>query len=391
MADVDYKKKLIARMIEDQERAARQDDPEFRASEREDRRAISENSARDYRGMAEDSANGALAAALAKSSAQIGTIDGHQADSSAVGEMSDRLDRSRSNDQERIDRSRANYQDMMAKNEGARGKRREIDNRVLEYMAGRQEKTEAAQGAATLRKTERAEDQARQDKRDQATRSDRATAQTNALEDRKLRREEIAGQRDRTHEFRAHDKLDRNAREYSEVLARSGIPSAVGQVEQVYSLLPEKGDVPGYGQVAGMLPDAITSQKGEDLRQAVTTLFNIELKDRSGAAVTDQELNRLKKEFGQGTWKSGDQLRKGVAQYEARLKDVIRNIEGGADPAARNEYQARGGRNFPGFTGRGAPKPEDGEAIAGPEGGEKSLDDMTDEELKVFISGGGTP
>ena len=145
---------------------------------------------------------------------------------------------------------------------------------------------------------------------------------------------------------KAAELRDKKTTAYSEVLQKTNIPSAVATIENVERLIPKTGDIPGYGRVAGMLPDALVSKEGEDIRQAVSSLFNIELKDRSGAAVTDQELNRLRKEFGEGSWKSDDQLRKGIEQYKKRLREVIRNIEAGFDPEAKAEYQSRGGRDF---------------------------------------------
>lgn len=49
-------------------------------------------------------------------------------------------------------------------------------------------------------------------------------------------------------------------------------------------------------------------------RQAFQKLFNITLKDRSGAAVTIPEFNRLKAEFATGVWKTPEQVKAGVAQ-----------------------------------------------------------------------------
>lgn len=184
----------------------------------------------------------------------------------------------------------------------------------------------------------------------------------------------------------SEQKLDTKTRQYAQDLQKTNIPTAVTQLERVYSLLPPKGDAPGYGRAAGMLPDAFVTQDGEDLRQSVQAVFNIELKDRSGAAVSDQELARLKREFGQGTWKTGDQLRKGLAQYEARLKEVMRNIDAGADTEARSRYVKQGGRDFTSWKGRGfspvAAPP--GTASAAP--GTKADADMTDEEIDAEIA-----
>lgn len=151
------------------------------------------------------------------------------------------------------------------------------------------------------------------------------------------------------------ENIDKKVTKYSETLEKTNVPKAVSQLESVYSKLPPKGDVPGYGLVEGRFPDLAAGEKGRDLRQTVMALFNIELKDRSGAAVTDTELQRLKDEFGSGAWKTEDQLRKGIALYQARLKEVIRNIEAGVDPEASSEYIKRGGRDLKSWEGRKEP------------------------------------
>jgi hypothetical protein len=111
--------------------------------------------------------------------------------------------------------------------------------------------------------------------------------------------------------------------------------------------LPDQGkNIPGYGTMAGMLPTWAVSSEGKSLRQKMAKLFNVELKDRSGAAVIDSELERLKGEFGSGRWNDEQQLREGVTNYVRRLKEIANNVVSGSDPEAVEEYQRRGGRNM---------------------------------------------
>lgn len=362
---LDHRARLAKALADEEERQARMDDPEYRKLASADRTEAAQGSNQN-----------AFAAALAKSAAQIGTLGGKTADSSAVDDLAQGLDKS----------SRNYYADL-AGQEQQTDLRRERSMKAKQLLAERQSQLEAAGASAAAA----AEEKGYRRKRDAEALADRQAGRADAMAERRLRREEMGEHRDRTYGLKTDEKLDRDTHQHSEVLARSGIPSAVTQLERVHELLPEKGDAPGYGRVAGALPDFMVSQEGEDLRQGVQTLFNIELKDRSGAAVTDQELARLRKEFGQGTWKSEDQLRTGIAQYEARLKEVIRNINAGADPNAISEYSRRGGRNFGEFKGRGFPKKDEGAeggtAIAAPD--QKALDDMTDAELEAYISSGG--
>lgn len=159
--------------------------------------------------------------------------------------------------------------------------------------------------------------------------------------------------REQERERKASELLEKKVTGYADTLQKTGIPAAISTVENVDRVVPKTGDIPGYGRVVGAMPDILVSAEGENVRQAISSLFNIELKDRSGAAVTDQELQRLRKEFGEGTWKSDEQLRKGIEQYKSRLREVIRNIEAGVNPEAKAEYQARGGRDFSSALGGG--------------------------------------
>ncbi len=64
----------------------------------------------------------------------------------------------------------------------------------------------------------------------------------------------------------------------------------------------------------GALPDMALPDDVVKSRQALQKLFNITLKDRSGAAVTYQELERLKQEFGAGFFKKPEQLLEAIRE-----------------------------------------------------------------------------
>jgi hypothetical protein len=145
-----------------------------------------------------------------------------------------------------------------------------------------------------------------------------------------------------------NDKIDKGATKYSADLQKTNIPAVTAQLEHIHTILDAKEDVPGYGMTAAA-PDFAISKEGQDLRQSVGNLFNIELRNRSGQAVTDSELQRLKGEFGQGGWKTDRQLREGIRLYESRLKEVIKNINAGERPEVIDEYTNRGGNDYRGY------------------------------------------
>ena len=134
---------------------------------------------------------------------------------------------------------------------------------------------------------------------------------------------------------------------YAKGLETTGIPTAITIAENILNQLPERGkDVPGFGPIAGQLPDFSLSPEGKSLRQAANTLFNFELKQRSGQAVTDSELMRLKREYGQGKFADEEQLRTGIRQYLQRLQELARNDAAGFKEDVRKEYINQGGRDI---------------------------------------------
>ncbi len=191
--------------------------------------------------------------------------------------------------------------------------------------------------------------------------------QQKELELRGKQIESTAADRKEREDLKKSEKLDQKTHQYSQDLNKSGLPEAFNQLERVYSKVPPAGDAPGYGVVAGALPNWAVSQEGKDARQEVAALFNVELKNRNGSRITDPELDRLKQEFGQGTWQNADQLRKGLQQYESRLRQLHQNVTGGTSPEVMQNYVANGGRDFSQFGGRpnGVEPQADGTAQAG--------------------------
>jgi hypothetical protein len=86
------------------------------------------------------------------------------------------------------------------------------------------------------------------------------------------------------------------------------------------------------------VPDMIAPKEVTDARQAVSKLFNITLKDRSGAAVTIPELERLKKEFGSGVFKKPEQLREAITKAKEIVENHYRGIAAGFGKSALDDY-----------------------------------------------------
>jgi len=147
----------------------------------------------------------------------------------------------------------------------------------------------------------------------------------------------------------------------------TGAPRLEGILDSVEAIInktygPEgKGDLPGYG-ITSVLPDWAVGQEAQDLRQSAVKLFNIELAERSGAAVTKQELDRLRDEFKQGAWRTDRQFVEGVKQYRNLLEDYKQSVVAGYDPAVVSRYTDQGGVRMRKQIAKVQPKPKVTEA-----------------------------
>jgi len=142
--------------------------------------------------------------------------------------------------------------------------------------------------------------------------------------------------------------LQNKVQSLSKDIIKTGAPKLEGILDTVEAIInktygPEgKGDLPGYG-ITSALPDWAVSQDAQNLRQSAVKMFNIELAERSGAAVTKQELDRLRDEFKQGAWRTDRQFVEGVKQYRNLLEDYKQAVVAGYDPSVVSRYTEQGG------------------------------------------------
>lgn len=102
-------------------------------------------------------------------------------------------------------------------------------------------------------------------------------------------------------------------------------------------------DLPGVS-VKGLGRLDLWQNDAQELESAVGTVFNTELKDRSGAAVTNNEMERLKKEFGSGQYNTEAQMVQALKDYKAAMVLELKNREAGFSPDVRETYENRGGQ-----------------------------------------------
>lgn len=106
---------------------------------------------------------------------------------------------------------------------------------------------------------------------------------------------------------------------------KAGLPTAIKVLDDASKLItPEMAQY--LTGPKSVLPDRMVTPEARDARQALAKLFNITLKDRSGAAVTIQELDRLKDEFGKGLIKTSGQLINAIARAKSALESHYNGI-----------------------------------------------------------------
>lgn len=96
-------------------------------------------------------------------------------------------------------------------------------------------------------------------------------------------------------------------------------------------------DVPGLGHIS------FYSAPARDITAKIDRIFNAELLDRSGKAVTDNEMRRLKSEFNAGKFSTIEDQLSALQAYKNAASAALQNAEAKYKPDVVQEYRHRGG------------------------------------------------
>lgn len=146
-------------------------------------------------------------------------------------------------------------------------------------------------------------------------------------------------------DFANQQQVQQQATKFSTQLEHTGIPQAdqtLSTIEGIMAKYPA-GKLPGYGRVEGLLPSSALSADGQQLRQAVAQLANVNLKQRSGAAVTAQEYTRFKNELGNATFMPEERIRQGIGQMRSLVEAQKKNAQAGVSDDVLSAYEGNGG------------------------------------------------
>ena len=103
------------------------------------------------------------------------------------------------------------------------------------------------------------------------------------------------------------------------------------------------------------------SNSARELQSAASRVFNATLKDRSGGAVTDNELDRLRTEFNEGKYNTESELVDALQRYKRQTIAVLKNREAGFSPEVIDKYTYQGGRTSQTVPGSGGSRVAGGE------------------------------
>lgn len=126
------------------------------------------------------------------------------------------------------------------------------------------------------------------------------------------------------------DNLRKQTRQLSQDLNKANLPeidAVLGNVEKALKKNPALAQY--IATPSSLRPDWTLPEDIRAGKQDFQKLFNITLKNRSGAAVTNQELERLKQEFGAGAFKTPQQVQDAIAKMRGIIEKHYAGVAAG--------------------------------------------------------------
>lgn len=163
-------------------------------------------------------------------------------------------------------------------------------------------------------------------------------------EERQVKREDRAMERDQKNIQKLQKTIDPSQALYSSV---ENIEDMLGFNLDDYNakkntINNKQVDLPGVS-IPGLGRVTAYSDTAKDLRTTFDNLFNVTLKQRSGSAVTDQELNRLKNEYALGKFDTEEGMLGALQRYKNILKKDFKNKTAAFDENILQTYEENQG------------------------------------------------
>jgi hypothetical protein len=146
-------------------------------------------------------------------------------------------------------------------------------------------------------------------------------------------------------ELRKEQKEERDVEKISTRFEKSGVLNLEESLDKIDNILRKfKGkDIPGFGIGGSMRPEFTLGTDAKNLRILISNLKNVELKKRSGAAVTEPEMERFLEEFGEGKFKTEESLLLGLKKLRDAVTKDKKTILSGYPKEAQDIFLGRMG------------------------------------------------
>lgn len=216
------------------------------------------------------------------------------------------------------------------------GKRRALVTEHYRAKAQKDADWKRTRGAQTEDLASAREFQSGEKEKDRKVREDEMRQRS---EDRLLQRQfmmAMLGQK-------TQDKKEKDLDKQIEVLSKrtEGAPALRNDLATLDKYAAEK-DIPGVGPLAGRMPNILTSDEGIEVRQAAKGVLSTLIREKSGTAASDREVERLMEELGMGDGATEAQFRLGLTRLRQQAVDTLKTKEAGARPEAVQEARRRG-------------------------------------------------
>lgn len=127
-------------------------------------------------------------------------------------------------------------------------------------------------------------------------------------------------------DLKSQENVDKQVLKASERFQKSGLLELSDTMDQIRSELDAAGGLEGQGFLTRNLPEFLKSSRGQKLSQLIQGLANVKLKERSGAAVSANELARFNGELGAGKYGTPEQLLNGLNKLRRGFNLDSKNI-----------------------------------------------------------------
>jgi hypothetical protein len=138
-------------------------------------------------------------------------------------------------------------------------------------------------------------------------------------------------------------RLNRFLNKHADSLAKAGVPELIGAYNELADQFNTGKNVEGVGTAESYIPNLFIGPQAARNRTNMQQIANALLKQRSGAAVSDQEYRRFLLELQAGKIPSERAVKAHMGKIGLDLKGLVGTLESGLPKDALDEYAVRPG------------------------------------------------